>query len=386
LSSFVGREADVYRLADAQARAPLLTVVGPGGVGKTRLALRLAAGLRESYADGVWFVDVAPLEEPSLLAQSVAEVLGIRERVGQPWLKTLANTLRTRQLLLILDNCDHVAASCAELSEMLLRTCPQLRLVATSRQPLRAANEHVWRVQPLTASEAVSLFVGRAAMSAPELRPSESTLRIITDICRRLDGLPLAIELVAARTESFDLAEIAARMERGLRLRVTGQRTAPARQQTLRATLDWSYSMLTHSEATLLRRLAVFAGGWTLESAEAVCADAVVPVTSIADVLERLVTKSLVMLDTSPAAARYRLLETVREYALERLERSVEATRIRRRHAAHVLELVELVPPDSMSATHGAMLERDIQEVRAALAWAVQRPEVELGLRLATGA
>jgi predicted ATPase/DNA-binding CsgD family transcriptional regulator len=294
--------------------------------------------------------------------------------------------LRSRQLLLILDNCEHVAAGCAELSETLLRACPRLHILATSRQPLQTDNERLWRVQPLVAGEAVSLFAARAALRAPEFRLTESTLGVVTDICRRLDGLPLAIELVAARTDSFDLADIAARIETGLRLSVTGPRTAPARQQTLRATLDWSYSMLAHNEAVLLRRLAVFAGGWTLEAAHAVCADAVLSVTSIAELLERLVAKSLVMLDRNAAGERYRLLETVREYALERLETSIEATHIRRRHAAHVLELVERVPPEAVSAAHGAILEREQGDVRAALAWAVNQPEVELGLRLARGA
>lgn len=399
LSSFVGRDADLSQLADVQARARLLTLVGPGGVGKTRLARRLAAGLHPSYPDGIWLVDVAPLTEGSIVAQAVADVLGVGEEPGQSYLRTLEYRLRSNQLLLILDNCGHLVASCAELAEALLRACPDVHILATSRQPLAAACEHVWRVQPLSlpaahatqpaevlASEAVTLFVARAKTRAPEFKLTDQSLGLVATICRRLDGLPLAIEVVAARIESFDLAEIAARLETGFRLRFTGYRTAPARQQTLRATLDWSYAMLTLDEARLLRRLAVFAGGWRLESAQAVCSDQALPATSIAGLLDRLAAKSLVIVEHYRSGARYFLLETMREYALEWLEASDEATEFRQRHAVHILELAELAHPEPLGPAHTALLQSEQQELRAALAWAVGRPDVELGLRLAIGA
>jgi predicted ATPase/DNA-binding CsgD family transcriptional regulator len=399
LSSFVGRDADLAQLAELQARAPFLTLVGPGGVGKTRLARRLAAGLHDSYPDGIWLVDVAPLTEGSIVAQAVADVLGVREEPGQPYLRTLEYRLRSHQLLLILDNCDYLVGSCAELAEALLRACHDVRILATARQPVETISEQTWRVHPLSvpasgtiersevlASEAVALFIARAKTRAPEFKLTDRSLGLIATICRQLDGLPLAIELVAARIESFDLSEIAARLETGFRLRFTGYRTAPARQQTLRATLDWSYAMLSLEEARLLRRLAVFAGGWRLESAQAVCADAALPVTSIAVLLDRLAAKSLVIVEHYRSGARYFLLETMREYALEWLEASDEAAEFRQRHAVHILELAELAHPEPLEPAHAALLQSEQEEVRAALAWAVGRPEVELALRLAIGA
>ena len=397
--SFVGRRAELARLIELHTRARLLTLVGPGGVGKSRLAVRLASSIHISFPDGSWLVDVVTVPEPSALPRAIADVLAIRIRDSQRWHQTLTDGVRGRRLLLLLDNCDQLVAACADLAVTLLRASPDLRVLATSREPLGVEGEVVWRVPPLSlpapgvddlaqvqASEAVALFVARSSAIQPDFALTADNAALVADVCRRLEGLPLAIELVAAHLDSLGLSQLAARLDPGFALGVNGRRGSPARQQTLRATLDWSYALLDREERLVFTRLAVFVGGWTLPAAEAVCAGHDVPADHVADVLERLVAKSLVQADQQPEGVRYRYLETVRGYALERLSESGDRPLIERRHAASMVTLAELAPPEASDVQHAAVLEPEQDNLRAALRWALREGDAELGLRLASAA
>ena len=399
LSSFIGRTGELLRLAQVARDVRLLTLVGPGGVGKSRLALRLARRVGTNHPGGIWLVDLASVNDPDVLPQAVADVLGVSEHSRQPWIRTLASKLRDRALLLILDNCEHLVAACAEAVTALLEAYPRLHILATSREPLRVSGEYVWYVAPLSlprcttaerdqaeTSEAVRLFLARAQTRAPGFRLTDRNLRLVVQICRRLDGLPLALELAAARVEALDVADIATRVNTGLALRIRGPRTAHPRQQTLRATLAWSHALLSEPERILFRRLAVFANGWTLEGARAVVSDAAVPAGALTQMLDRLVQTSLVTTSAHNDAVRFGMLNTVRHYALERLAEAGEVERLRRKHAEYVLYLAELYDPELLNAAHVAVLEAEQEELRAALAWALESHEAELGLRLACGA
>jgi predicted ATPase/DNA-binding CsgD family transcriptional regulator len=401
LSSFIGRAAELAHLLELRARARLLSLVGPGGVGKTRLALQLAALLRHEFSHGVWLVDLAPLADPALVPQAVADALHIRERAGSPWHLTLPAQLRSRQLLLILDTCERLVESVAELAATLLPACPRLQLVATSREPLGAAGEMVWRVPALSVpepgagladlqlvrdSEAARLFVARASTRAPDFVLTEENAGAVAHICRRLDGLPLALELVAARVASLGLDAIVARLDAQATLRLSGWREAPARQQTLRATLDWSYERLSADERVLLRRLAVFVGGLSLDGVRAVCTDSELPLATVADSLAGLVSRSLVIFDEDATGGRYRLLDTTRQYAADLLEASDEATLVRQRHAEWCLSLTERVPIEALDVAQADRLETEQDNLRAGLRWAWDRHQAVLGLRMAVGA
>ncbi|MBV9580069.1 MAG: AAA family ATPase, partial [Chloroflexi bacterium] len=397
INAFVGRERELARLRALQDECRLLSLVGPSGVGKTRLALKLAAEIADSFPDGAWIVDLSPITDPALVPQAVGDVLGVRHPTGQAWLDALARTLRAHRLLLVLDNCEHLSGACADLVERLLRSCPQLHVLATSLQPLGASGETTWRVPPLAVpaagakgvrelgdSEAVCLFVARVRARVPDFTLAESNAQLVAEVCRQLDGLPLALELVAARLESLGLAEVAVRLSDRFALARGDGRTRPARQRTLQAALDWSCSLLDLDELTLLRRLAVFVGGWTLEAAEAVCAGDELPAAGVADVLGRLVTKSLVVAQHVELRVRYYLLETVRTYALRQLAEAGERQSLSRQHAAFVLQLAERAEPMSLDAAQAASLEPEEGNVRAALEWTIQYQHAEVGLRLAT--
>ena len=449
LTSFVGREQEAADVRALLATAPLLTLAGPGGSGKTRLALRVAADVMAAAApagagprlpcpevpDGVWFVDLAPVAEGALVPRAVAAAVGVREVPGQPLPLILAGALRQRALLLVLDNCEHLVDACAHLAEALLRSAPRLRVLATSREPLRAAGEAVYRVPPLAtpggagaesadrvaAYPAVRLFVERARAVQPAFRLTAANAAAVAQVCHRLDGLPLALELAAARVRVLSPAQLVARLDDRFALLTGGDRTAVRRQQTLRASLDWSYELLTGAERALLRRLAVFAGGCGLEAAEAVgigeaAGDAGRPAEDVspADVLDLLtsvVDKSLVVVEEASAAppagaaavpsgpdapggdaadpsgsTRYRLPETVRQYALERLAASGEAARARAAHARYYLDLAERAAPQmsgSQQARWHARLAEEHDNLRAALAWSVQSGDAPHALRFA---
>jgi predicted ATPase len=302
----------------------------------------------DHYADGVWLVELAPLADGALVPQTVAAVFDMRELPSQPIATALASTLRRRSLLLVLDNCEHLLDSCAQLADALLRACSELRILATSREVLGISGEIAWRVPslpvpdpqrlpPLTElahNPAIRLFVERASAVQPRFALTERNAPPIANVCQQLDGIPLALELAAARLEGLTLEQVAARLDQRFRLLTSGSRVALPRQQTLRATLDWSYDLLTDLEQRLLNRLAVFAGGWNLEAAEAVCAGRGIQMEDVVDLLLRLVRKSLVIAEEGGQDAnRYRLLETLRQYAQERLTADGEQDVVRDQHA-----------------------------------------------------
>jgi predicted ATPase/DNA-binding CsgD family transcriptional regulator len=398
VDTFIGREQALVRLRKLQSETRLLTLVGPGGVGKTRLALRLEALVAQNFPDGTWLVDLSPIADPALVPQALGDVLGVRQQPGQWMLGELTRLLRPRRLLLVLDNCEHLIGACAELADGLLQACPHVRVLATSLQPLGATAETTWRVPPLSVpetdvhapevlqtSEAVRLFVARVQAHWPDFSFGEHNAQLIAQMCRRLDGLPLALELAAARVESLGIAEVAARLERRFELTPGNSSTAPARQRTLQATLDWSCSLLSEPELILLRRLAVFQGGWTLDAAEAVCSDATLPSPCVIDALSQLVTKSLVVAEHDQLSVRYRLLETVRAHALARLGAAGETSALQHRHAEFILQLAK-PGPTMVNSEVAAVLNREEDNLRAALEWSIQREQPELGLRLATAA
>jgi predicted ATPase/DNA-binding CsgD family transcriptional regulator len=337
-NSFVGRERELTELCELLGVTRALTLCGPGGIGKTRLALRVLHLSSTTFPDGGCFVDLGDLWQPDLVVPQVASALGISEEPGRPLLDTLADAVAARRLLLVLDNCEHLIDACAAVCQRLLDASPGLGLIATSREPLRVAAETVWQVPPLSVApaelngtddanryEAIRLFADRAAASLPGFTIGPANVGAVVSLCRALDGMPLAIELAAARVRALSVEQIAERLGDRFALLTTGHRTAPPRHRTLRATIDWSHDLLNPKEQMLLRRLAVFAG-WSLEMAEQVCADADIPAAEILDLIAALVDKSLVAVDSEVLGqARYRLLDTIREYAVGRLAEAAEA-------------------------------------------------------------
>jgi predicted ATPase/DNA-binding NarL/FixJ family response regulator len=403
-NSFIGRERDLAELVAILRRVRALTLCGPGGIGKTRLALRLAAMLAADYPDGVWIADLADVEQASddrRLVPFVTAALGIRQESDRRLADTLAEALRPRTTLLILDTCEHHVQAAAELVQGLLAGCPGLRVIATSRQPLGVRGEFIWRVPPLGLprarqgaagdSEAVRLFVDRAAAVRPGFALDDANLAAVTGICRTLDGVPLAIELAAARVRALSAEQIAARLADKFELLALGNRTAPPRHQTLRATVQWSYELLTPAERQLLSRLSVFAG-WDLEMAEHVCAQGAVPSGEVLESLRALIDKSLVTVDGELGGhARYRLLDTVRELAAEHAEAAGLLPALRAAHRDCMLEMVEQIAavafvrgepswPDRVAMYHRVRADR--ANFNAALSWCVQRGDAEAGLRL----
>jgi non-specific serine/threonine protein kinase len=450
VSSFVGRERELAEIRRLLGATRLLTLTGAGGVGKTRLALAAARAASDGYADGVWLVELAALADAALAPQAAAQALGVREQPGRPVLATLTAALKPRRLLLLLDNCEHLIDGCATLVDALLRGCPGLRVLAVSREPLSLAGEVAWPTPPLAlpnldslpnadelaCNDAVRLFVERAAAARPSFALTPQNAAAVARLCARLDGIPLALELAAARLRGLTVEQLATRLDDRFRLLTAGSRAAPPRQQTLRATVDWSYYLLTEPERALLRRLAVFAGGWTLDAAEAVCGEAgageeagrrgggdegvdgrgtltlalsqgergsVSPPPGLAaspldvlDLLLRLVDKSLVVAEERAGEARYRLLETVRQYGWERLREAGEEASVRDRHAAWALALAERAEPELHGPEQFAWFERldaERDNLRAALGWSLAANEspgsagasatIEAGLRLA---
>jgi len=396
LTSFVGRTRELATTAAMLAETRLLTLTGPGGSGKTRLALELAGAVLEQFPGGVWLVELAPLADAMLIVPAIAAVLQVREDPGRPLLTTLTTYLRERRPLLILDNCEHLIDACAQVSTTLLQACPRLRILASSREPLGVAGESFFRVPALTVPdphqlppleqlgqyEAVQLFVARAGVGQTAFALTATTAAPLAQICARLDGIPLAIELAAARVRMLPLAQIAARLDDRFHLLTGGSRTAVPRQQTLQALIDWSYDLLPEEERALLRRLAVFVGGWTLEAAEAITTLNVSTFerSNVLDGLGHLVDKSLVEVEPGEETARYRMLETIRQYALERLAASGEKDALRRRHASYFRDAARSYISQRDRA-RGITPESD--NLRAALAWsqsAVGDPALALDL------
>jgi len=363
-----------------------VTLTGTGGCGKTRLALEVAAGVLDDYRDGVWFVEFAPVTDPNLVPSVVASALGVREQPGQDLIETLITRLQRQRVLIILDNCEHLVTACATLADVLLRACPDLRILATSREALDVSGEVSHGVRSLEQSEAAQLFVDRAGLARSDFALNETNESAVAEICRRLDGIPLAIELAAARVRMMSPGEILDRLSDRFRLLTLGGRTAPSRHQTLQATLEWSYRLLSESEQILFNRLSVFAGGFTLEAAEAVCAGDGLTRDQILDLLAALVDKSLVVAgEDSRGRSRYTLLETLREYARERLEKSGERE-TRMRHATYFFGIAVETEPllrGPEQATILRQLEDEHDNLRAALQWLIDVNEIELELNLA---
>jgi len=402
-NSFIGRERDLSELALLLGDVRALTLCGPGGIGKTRLALRLACDLVPGFPDGAWLVELADTADPELISRRVAATLGIREEPEQPMLGTLATALRGRRLLLILDTCEHIVDGCAALVHQLLASCPQLRMIATSREPLRVRGETVWRVPPLSLPthplsladlprhEAMRLFAERASAARAGFELGSDNAEAVARLCRTLDGMPLAIELAAARVRALSVEQIASRLDDRFRLLASGDRTAPARQQTLRAAVDWSFELLSEPEQILLRRLSVFAG-WNLDMAEQVCADEQMPAASVLDLMAALVDKSLVSVDHElRGEPRYRLLDTIKEYAASRLTASGEEESVQLRHRDYLLTTAEHVvtrafvrgaPSWPARVAMYRQVTTDLPNYRVGLATSLRRGDIAEGLRM----
>jgi predicted ATPase/class 3 adenylate cyclase len=399
LTSFIGREHDMTEVDRLLGTTRLLTVTGSGGCGKTRLALQVAADLVEAYAHGVWLVELAALSDPALVPQTVAAALGVRVEPGHTATATLSDYLRSRSLLLLLDNCEHLLAACAQLADLLLRACPKVRILATSREGLGITGETTHRVpslslpdrkrlpavEELTGFEAVDLFVERATAAMPSFRLNQQNATSVAQVCHQLDGIPLALELVAVRVRSLPVEQIVQRLDDRFRLLAVGSRTALPRQQTLRALIDWSYDLLSEPERVLMQRLSVFMGGWTLAAAEAVAMGDGIEAHEVLDLLTALVDKSLVIYVERNGEARYRLLETIREYGLEILADSGDVAAVRRQHAHVFLALAEQASAAMSADPKGwvARLETEHDNLRMALDWSIERGETDLALRLA---
>jgi predicted ATPase/DNA-binding CsgD family transcriptional regulator/tetratricopeptide (TPR) repeat protein len=404
--SFVGRERELDVLRQFARDMRAVTLCGAGGIGKTRLLLRLLAALAGDFPDGTCFVELGDLRQPELVVSRVASAIGVAEEPGVPLLDTLADALRTRRLLLALDNCEHLIDACASLCQRLLASSPGLQVLATSREALRVAAEAVWQVPPLALPpggvtapaeageyDAVRLFADRAAAAAPGFTLGPGNCAAAVAICRALDGMPLAIELAAAWVRVLSVDQIAARLGDRFHLLTSGDRTAPARHRTLRATIDWSHDLLTQPEQVLLRRLSVFAG-WSLEMSEKVCADAGLPAGQVLDLLAGLADKSLVEVEPDTLGqTRYRMLESIREYAAVRLAAAGETEAVRLRLRDYTLEFVEhsmrigmaLVPaPWSDVVDVFRRWDADAPNAREVLSWCLAQGDAETGLRICT--
>ena len=406
-NSFVGREHELGELRRLLHGTRVLTLCGAGGIGKTRLALRILAAEAAEFPDGVWFVELADLRQPDLVISRIAAAVGVAEEPGRPLLETLADALRARRLLLALDNCEHLIDVCARVCQHLLAYAPQLHMLATSREPLHVAAETVWQVPPLSVApagrfgdrgfenaasyEAVRLFADRAAASFPGFAVGPANATAVAALCRALDGMPLAIELAAARVRALSVDQIRSRLADRFGLLTSGDRTAPERQRTLRAAIEWSHELLTIPEQVLLRRLSVFAG-WSLEMAEQVCSDEVIPPEDILDLIAALVDKSLVVREPEVLGqARYRMLDTIREYAATQLAQADETVLFRRRLRDYTLRVAEqnlAIGMAQLSAPWSARVDVfrrydvDASNIVQVLNWCLADGDAEAGLRL----
>jgi predicted ATPase/class 3 adenylate cyclase len=406
LTSFIGRAKEIDEVCRLLESHRLVTLTGSGGTGKTRLSLQVAATMLEQYPHGAWLVDLAPLADPILVPQTVASALNLPEIPGKSIQNSLLDYLRTKRLLLILDNCEHLLEACASLVDLFLRSCPELTILASSREFLGVGGEAPYRVPPMALPDvhhlpahqtlleydAVRLFVERARLASPGFTVTESNAAVVAQVVNRLDGIPLAIELAASRLRMMDIEQIAQRLSDAFRLLTGGSRTALPRHQTLRAMIDWSYNLLSEPERVLLRRLSVFAGGWRLQAAELVCSDAngsdgLINPEDILDLLSELVDKSLIYFSGgADEINRFRMLETIRQYAHEKLVDEGEAEAMRTCHLGYYLGQVEEMEPRLRGLKQIETLDRleiELDNLRLALEWALQA-DVEAELRLAT--
>ena len=408
LTTFIGRERELAEVKRLLGSTRLLTLTGTGGTGKTRLSLQVAVELLEQFHDGVWFVEFATITDPVLVVETVAAAVDLRQEAERPLAATLTSFFRNKQLLLIFDNCEHVVGACARLAESLLRSCAQLRILASSREPLSIAGETAWPLPPLslpdhwreitagpdaierlTQFEAVRLFIDRATIARPAFQLSNDNVHLVAQICWRLDGIALAIELAAARIRVLTLQQIVERLDDRFHLLTTGSRTAVARQQTLRSLIDWSHDLLTEPERTLFRRLSVFARGRTLEAIEEVCSCHTLESFEIVDLLSQLVDKSLVYVEkTVPHGARYYMLESIYDYADEKLREAGEQDTFRTRHLDYFMALIEKAAVELRGPRQKEWLERlELEDInlRFGIEASLEIPgQVTKGMRLLT--
>ena len=401
LTSFVGREQELKEIARLLSTSRLLTLTGSGGVGKTRLAIHTAHDLSNKFKDGVFWVGLVGLTDENLIPQAIAGSLNVRQISDEAVIESLKAYLKAREVLLVIDNCEHLIRACAQVAEQLLVACPKLKILATSIEALGLFNEITWQVPSLPLPElqdrlspkelqgfaSIELFEDRARNAKPGFALDERNATAIAQICRRLDGIPLAIELAAARIKVLSVDEIAARLDDRFSLLTAGSRTAIPRHQTLRAAIDWSHDLLTEPERLLFRRLAVFVGGFTLEAAEAVCSRGMER-SDILDLLGRLVDKSLVVVEqvSESGETRYRLLETIRQYALEKLAGSGEARATRDEHLEFFVRLAEQAEPNMFgreSPRWFRRLDRELDNIRTALEWATNSGKANVALNVA---
>jgi predicted ATPase/DNA-binding CsgD family transcriptional regulator len=389
LTRFIGRKKEISQVIELVQKHPLITLTGSGGVGKTRLALTTAHELLNYFPDGVKYVDLAPLSNPKLVIQAVADVVGVRENSGSKPMESLIFYFSDHQALLVFDNCEHLADACAGLVHSLLSVVPGLKVLATSREPLGVPGEMIFRVpslpfplpdqvksvDELLAFDSVQLFLDRAQAVLPEFQVNLQNAAALMQICQRLDGIPLAIELAASRTASLGIGQIASRLDQAFTLLTGGSRLSLERHRTLRSTIDWSYQLISEPERVLFRRLSVFVGGWTLEAAEQTCTGVDISEAEVLNLLSLLVNKSLVLADhLSGGETRYRMLETIRQYALEELYRSGESERLRKRHFDWVAWLAVEAEPNLYSGERSVWMRKlkaDHANLRAALEWSI---------------
>lgn len=392
LTTFIGRKKEVGQIKQRMEKNRLVTLTGSGGIGKTRLSIQVASELLAEYPIGVWLVELTPLTDPALVPQSVCAALGVKPEGDTSALDALINYMHEKKILLVVDNCEHLIDACAQLCDSLLRACPELQIIASSREALGIEGENAYRVpslslpnpksglQVIEESEAVKLFMERATTNLPEFEMTEANAPAIAQICQRLDGIALAIELAASRVKMLKVEQIATKLDDAFRLLTGGSRTALPRQQTLRALIDWSYNLLPDEERAFLRKLSVFMGGWTLEAAEAVCGDA-----DALELLTHLVDKSLVSVDLEHGdEPRYYLLETVRQYAREKMIEAEDSALLRDIHLEYFLKTAERIAPDLYTRKMPYWLdylETEYANFQAALEWTQER-NVEAGLRL----
>lgn len=398
LTSFIGRKTEIAEVKQELEQHRLVTLTGSGGTGKTRLSLKVAAELLEKFDHGVWFVELAPLTDPDLIPQTILSAIGIQEQQGKTPLDVLKEYLHEKQTLIVLDNCEHLISVSAKVTNDLLNAAPKLKILASSREALGVKGEasypvpslslpddkHLPTIEQLSQYEAVQLFIDRALLVAPYFILDTDNAPFIAQICYRLDGIPLALELAAARVKMLSVEQISKRLDDRFRLLTGGSRTSLPRQQTLRALIDWSYNLLADQEKILFRRLAVFVGGWTIESAESVCVGEGIESGDVLDLLGHLVDKSLIMVANDGKVPRYRRLETIRQYAREKLHETEEVTVVRDRHLDYFRVLAEKAELEILNINQLMWLEllhHEFDNIRAALEWS-QEKRVEDGLQL----
>jgi len=398
LTSFIGREAEMKRVKDLLKQTHLLTLTGSGGSGKTRLALQVSADVIDDFANGVWFVELASLFEPALLPQAIMKVFGLKEEPKRSLEDTLCDYLKDKEILIILDNCEHLVEPCAKLAEKLLSNSPKLKIIATSREALRCSGEQTHRVlsldtpnpkeelspEKLSQYEAVRLFIERTLAVDETFRVNNENAPALAEICYQLDGIPLAIELAAARIKILSVEQIYERLNDRFNLLTGGKRTALPRQQTLKALIDWSYDLLTEKEKILWARLSAFAGGWTLEAAEEVCFDEKIKKEEMLELLNQLTEKSIIIFERDKE--RYRILETLKQYGEEKLKEANEAEDVLSKHLYYFMEFSETAEPNIYGSEAKVWLEKleaDHGNFQSAIEWSIRGRDREKGARLA---